>query len=161
MQQTHTEVQCPAGSPASVCSSGELVTVSTHHTVDYSTQNGWFVDFSRAGERDNTNPALTKGTLTVVTNRPSSTSCSIGGDSFLYNLDYRTGGPVSSSPTYVVGTSLGNYLANSPSVFCLQNGTCFNAVQGAGNELKIPPIPPNSFTDGVSRRVSWRELMVQ
>jgi len=64
--------------------------------VNLNTQAGWYVDFDRnTGERVNLDPKIVLGTLTAVTNLPSSSSaCSVGGTSNIYELDLCTGKPV-------------------------------------------------------------------
>ncbi|GAB3391709.1 pilus assembly protein [Massilia agri] len=71
---------------------GDLYTISGGD-VDLSKHAGWYVDFDRnAGERVNLDPAIVQGTLTVVTNIPSSSSsCSVGGTANIYGLDLCTG----------------------------------------------------------------------
>jgi type IV pilus assembly protein PilY1 len=61
--------------------------------VDLSTQAGWYVDFDQnSGERVNLDPKIVAGGLNVVTNLPtSSSSCSIGGTSNVYQLNVCTG----------------------------------------------------------------------
>jgi len=75
-------------------------------TANLSTQAGWFVDFNRnTGERVNLDPKVVLGTLTVVTNLPSSSSaCSVGGTSNIYELDLCTARPVRE----VAGSTLSN-----------------------------------------------------
>lgn len=64
--------------------------------VNLATQAGWYVDFDRnVGERVNLDPKIVLGTLTTVTNLPSSSSaCSVGGSSNIYELDVCTGKPI-------------------------------------------------------------------
>jgi type IV pilus assembly protein PilY1 len=73
-------------------SAGDSYTISGPE-VDLSTQLGWFVDLNQnAGERVNLDPAIVSGSLTVVTNLPrSSSSCSVGGTSNVYQLNVCTG----------------------------------------------------------------------
>jgi type IV pilus assembly protein PilY1 len=61
--------------------------------VDLSLKSGWFVDFDKnPGERVNLDPKVVSGGLNVVTNIPSSSSaCSVGGSSNVYQLDVCTG----------------------------------------------------------------------
>ncbi len=64
--------------------------------VDFGTRAGWYVDFDKnTGERINLDPKIVLGTLTAVTNVPSSsTACSVGGTSNIYELDLCTAKPV-------------------------------------------------------------------
>ena len=93
VQQTETATTCPAGTPATICSAGQSVRTSSHNVVDLGTKSGWFIDFPVLGERANTDPTLALGTLVFTTNKPDSGECVAGGYSYLYFLDYRTGGP--------------------------------------------------------------------
>jgi len=162
VEQTQTAVSCPVGTPVSVCATGEIVYVSTNYVVNFNNNSGWFVDFSQTGERDNTDPAIIKGTLVIATNLPSSSSCSIGGDSFLYQLDYRTGGAVSTSPNGIVGVLLGHELTSRPVVVMLQDGTTRAYTQGSGGGApQTSNVFDNASADGVARRISWRELIVK
>lgn len=162
IQQTQTTTTCPANTAATVCTAGQSVIVSTNTAVNFSSNGGWYIDFPQAGERNNTDPAIIKGTLLIATNLPSSSSCSIGGDSYLYQLDYRTGGSVSTSPTGVVGKKLGNELTSRPVVAMLEDGTSRSYTQGSGGQQpQVSLVWDNSTTDGVPRRVSWRELIGQ
>jgi type IV pilus assembly protein PilY1 len=78
--------------------------------VDLSTQAGWYFDLDRnSGERVNLDPKVVSGTLNVVSNIPSSSSdCSVGGSSVLYQLDVCTGSQVvvDSSPGKSAGHTL-------------------------------------------------------
>ena len=89
--------------------------------------------------------------------------------SFLYALDYTTGGSVSASGG-VAGVSLGSGLATAPTLFELPNGTVKAIVRVSdnldhggtdmGNSKQITP-PVNNSTTSSLRRVSWRELSTQ
>ena len=59
---------------------------------------GWWVDFNQnAGERINLDPKVVSGGLNIVTNLPSSSSaCSVGGTSNVYQLDVCTGAAINS-----------------------------------------------------------------
>ena len=132
VQQTMTTTTCPIGSPASVCTAGQSVVTASNNPVNFSSNGGWFLDFPLAGERVNTTPAIISGTLIVNTNVPNASSCSVGGDSFQYQLNYLTGGAVSSSTTGVVAIKLGNELTTRPVVATLLDGTSRAYSQGSG-----------------------------
>jgi type IV pilus assembly protein PilY1 len=84
--------------------------------IDLSTQVGWFMDLDQnAGERVNINPQVVLGTLNVVSNVPSATtSCTVGGTSYLYQLDVCTAKPLltNASGAPVVGRQLSNTSAS-------------------------------------------------
>ncbi|MET0264343.1 MAG: PilC/PilY family type IV pilus protein [Duganella sp.] len=79
----------------------------TGNEVDLSQRDGWYLDWSlNAGERMNLDPQIISGVANVVTNMPtSSSSCSVGGSSNLYQLNVCNGHSVRSYPA---GTTLSN-----------------------------------------------------
>jgi type IV pilus assembly protein PilY1 len=91
--------------------SGDTFTI-TGPVVDLSTHAGWFMDLDRnLGERVNLDPKIVSGGLNVVTNLPtSSSSCSVGGTSNVYQLDVCTGRAieVDNNGTLVAGHTLSN-----------------------------------------------------
>jgi len=98
--------------------------ITTPATVDFATQNGWFVDFNPAvlpGERVNIDPQLYLGTLLVATNVPANNACTAGGYSWLYQFDYASGSFVSSASAVVATKNssaliVGNVVVQLPSV---------------------------------------------
>lgn len=159
VHQSQTATTCPAGSSAAICTSGQSVVTSSNTSVDFTTQSGWYLDFSHTGERNNTDSAIMQGTLLLTTNVPNSSSCSVGGDSYLYQLNYRNGGSVTSSTTGVTAIKLGNELASRPVVAALADGTSRAYVQGSGGTTpSVTTVWQNIISSGVGRRVSWREL---
>lgn len=159
VQQTQTATTCPSGSSAAVCTAGQSVVTASNTPVNFTTQSGWYFDFPHTGERNNTDSAIMQGTLLLTTNVPNSSSCSVGGDSYLYQLNYRNGGAVSSSTTGVTAVKLGNELASRPVVASLADGTSRAYVQGSGGTTpSVSNVWQNIISSGVGRRVSWREL---
>jgi type IV pilus assembly protein PilY1 len=128
---------------------------------DFSTKAGWVVDFNPGsaspGERSHTDATLDLGTLTFTTNVPSTGNCVIGGTSYLYFLDYTTGGPVSSSTAGASGQFLGNALATRPVVVRLPNNKVISLTRLSDGTTVSLPIPIGSAgTSG--KRVNWREV---
>ncbi len=159
VKQTQTTTLCPVNTAGTICSTGQTVVISANTAVNFSSNGGWYFDFPLAGERNNTDPAIIRGTLLLTTNVPSASSCSVGGDSYLYQLDYRNGGSVTSSTTGVIATKLGNELASRPVVATLADGTSRAYVQGSGGGTPSSnTVWKNDNSDGIVRRVSWREL---
>jgi type IV pilus assembly protein PilY1 len=180
VKQTFTSTSCPSGSPISLCTTGQTVITGSSNAVDFSSQNGWYVDYPQSGERSNTDPLLVLGTLLFTTNIPDTTACTAGGYSFLYFLDYTTGGVLKTSSNSIVGTKLGNSLATRPIAVHLPNGSivveivmtlpevtttssssstsciggdCINASAKTGT-------PPPPVGVGVPRKASWREIII-
>jgi type IV pilus assembly protein PilY1 len=157
IKQTLTSTTCPSGSPVTICTAGQLVRTSTALTVNMSTDNGWYVDLPDSGERANTDPQLALGTLAFTTNVPDSTACTVGGYSYFYFFDYRTGAQVSTSTTAVVGKKLGNALATRPVFARLPNNTVVGIVRLSDGTTVVPNVPIGSASSA-TRRLSWRVL---
>jgi len=160
VQQTQTTTTCPSGSPATICTSGQVVRTSTNNTVNFSSNNGWFIDLPDSGERSNTDATLALGTLGFTTNVPNTSACTAGGYSYRYFLDYRTGAPVSTSTTSVVGVKLGNALATRGVFVRLPNNTVVQLTRLSDGSTVTSNVPIGSGA-GTTRRVSWRELIVE
>jgi type IV pilus assembly protein PilY1 len=83
--------------------------------IDLSSQAGWYFDLDQnKGERVNLDPKVVSGTLNVVSNLPTSSSdCSVGGTSNLYQLNVCTAAPVviDSSQGATAGRTLSNNAA--------------------------------------------------
>jgi type IV pilus assembly protein PilY1 len=136
-------------------SGGDAYTISGAE-VDLSTQLGWFVDLDQnAGERVNLDPTIVSGSLTVVTNLPrSSSACSVGGTSNIYQLNVCTGRAVANG---IAGTTLSN---NSAAVgyitVRLPSGATKVIVTTAnGDNLTWNGEP--AITKG-ARRAGWRRV---
>ncbi|MBI3525648.1 MAG: hypothetical protein HY066_14205 [Betaproteobacteria bacterium] len=157
VQQTETNTTCPAGTPSTICSTGQAVRTSSTNAVNFPANNGWYVDFPDSGERDNTDPTLALGTLAFNTNVPNNNACTVGGYSFRYFLNYCTGAPVSTSGT-VVAVSLGNALATRPVIVKLPNNTVVELTRMSDGTTVTSNVPIGPPPTG-ARRVSWRELV--
>ena len=172
--QTLTNGTCPNGAPATVCTTGQTVRTSSANTVSLGTDNGWYVDFVSGGERASTDPTLGLGTLLFTTNLPSINSANACGDpsissakAFIYALDYKTGGAVSTAGT-VSGVSLGSGAVTRPVLIRLSDGSVRSLTRvsgtsaGSGTDLGttvVRDVPVS--TSSTARRVSWRELTTQ
>lgn len=160
VQQTITVTTCPAGSPSTICTTGQTVRTSSNNTVNFAADNGWFFDLPDSGERANTNPTLGLGTLGFTTNVPNSSACTVGGYAYRYFLDYRTGAAVSTSSTGVVGALLGNALATRPVYVRLPNNTVVELTRLSDGTTVTSKVPIGGGVTA-TRRTSWRELITE
>jgi type IV pilus assembly protein PilY1 len=142
--------------------SGTTNRTTTATAVNFLTAAGWVIDFNPGnttpGERSYTDPTLQLGTLAFTTNVPSTGAnrCIIGGTSFVYFLDYTTGGPVAGS-NGVSGQFLGNALATRPVMVRLASNKVISLIRlGTGQTLN-PPTPVGSSGAG-GKRILWREI---
>lgn len=127
----------------------------TNNAVNLSTKKGWYVDFT-GGERLVTDPALAAGTLVFTSNIPSTTACIPGGSSWLYAIDYQTGGMVAGSSWG--GTWLGDALGSRAVLIQLPGGAIKAIIRLSDTTTTVKDIPVSS-TPATERRVSWRELI--
>ena len=131
----------------------------TSYTVNLGTLNGWYVDLPSTGERVNTDPVLALGVLTFTSNIPSSTICVPGGSSWIYFMNYMTGGTMTNSIVPWSGMSLGNALASRPVLVQLPSGKVEALVRKSDATTQGLTVPtPSGGPTG--KRVSWREIML-
>jgi type IV pilus assembly protein PilY1 len=126
------------------------------NTVDYATKGGWYIDLPSTGERINTDPTVGNSVLAFVTNIPSSDSCVPGGSSWIYFLDFKTGGKVDDPAAYS-STYLGNSLGSRPVLIQLPSGAIKALVRQSDASTNVLSTPSATPIGGV-RRVSWREI---
>ncbi len=62
----------------------------TSNSVNWTTKAGWFDDLAIAGQRVVTNPDLVNGVFVATLNTPPLTSCGVGFNSMLLELNYET-----------------------------------------------------------------------
>ncbi len=137
--------------PLSPCASGSLVqqtlsvptsngqvVVDTGNAVTIPTNKGWYVDLTlNSGERVVTDPRLEAGgTLVLTSYVPSTNVCSAGGSSFLYMLNYATGGSFT-SPQFDLN---GDHVINGSDSVLLNSGLMGNPVgMSLGNVFAAAP----------------------
>jgi Tfp pilus tip-associated adhesin PilY1 len=125
---------------------------------------GWVLDLDEPGERVNVEMHLVLGALVFTSNVPRLIPCDVGGHAWFNQVDFRTGGPVSSTDPTVISSQ---YLSDAINVG-------FNTIQlvpppgrfnprlvGSTNDsrgrhglfdINPPPPPPQG------RRTTWREV---
>ncbi len=130
---------------------------TTKSTVDWSLKNGWYVDLPTTGERVNVDPQLVLGTLVFSSNIPSTDACTAGGSSWLYQMDFRTGGCVSTSSNCVTGWLRSSTLTVGNVIGQLSDGSLKNISTGADGTKEVREVNTDSSTQP-PRRVGWREL---
>jgi type IV pilus assembly protein PilY1 len=131
--------------------------------VDLSSKAGWVVDLNPGGaspgERSTTDPTLDLGTLTFTTNVPSSSSCTVGGKSFIYSLNYSTGSAIGVplGQAGVAGQLLGQALATRPVVIRLPGGRLISLTR-LGSGATVATDVKTEALGASGARVNWREL---
>lgn len=134
---------------------------ATQNQVDWNTTLGWYIDFNPGGaspgERVTVDPQLALGTLLVATNVPGATACAVGGDSWIYQFDYKTGSFVYGAPSNLVAKKQTGALTVGMVIYQLQKGSIVGQVQRSETSMRKEDI---NVTPGAapSRRTSWREI---
>jgi type IV pilus assembly protein PilY1 len=126
--------------------------------------DGWVIDFNPGnatpGERVNIDPELVLGTLIVTTNVPvaatGGASCSIGGDSWQYQFDFRTGSFLSTATGQVAGTRTGSVVTVGVAVIQLPSGAIKTIITGADTSKTTGTVNIGAGA-GTVRRFSYRE----
>ena len=134
---------------------------TSNTTVDWATKDGWYLDFNPSsnspGERVNLDPLLALGTLVVVTNVPNNNACTVGGDSWLYQLNYRNGTYIASAASNQAGQKFTGQTLVGVVVVRLPSGV-LKAIATGATGTKTPVGVNVGGSGGSGRRVSWREL---
>ena len=123
---------------------------------------GWYADLPESRERVNIDPQLALGTLLVVSNTPqidnvnaADNGCAIGGSSWVYQFDFRTGMMIPGSTT--LGVKMQSGVSVGVVMFRLPNGQLKAVITDARGQKTTIGVQ-TSASDGVSRRTGWREL---
>jgi type IV pilus assembly protein PilY1 len=129
--------------------------------VNLGSQAGWYFDLDQnRGERVNLDPKVVSGTLNVVSNLPTSSSeCSVGGTSNLYQLDVCTGQPllVDSTIGAIAGRSLSNTAAAVGFIIVrLPSGALKLVATTADGGNKTVELP--SAQSQGARKAGWRRV---
>jgi len=128
----------------------------TANAVDLTQKDGWYFDWSvNAGERMNLDPQIVSGVANVVTNLPtSSSSCSVGGSSNLYQVNVCNGQAIGSHP---VGATLSNTSAAVGFIIIrLPNGQLKMITTLADGSNKTSPLSEQTSPD--AHRTGWRRV---
>ena len=127
-------------------------------TSDCGRPDGWVIDLAEAGERVNVDMKLLPGSLLFSSNVPEQVPCSVGGHSWINQVDIQTGETIPGPPPF-----LGNSLSVGITVLQLQPAFASPAVrygsivrQSTATNVYPPPAPPPPFFS--SKRITWREV---
>jgi type IV pilus assembly protein PilY1 len=125
--------------------------------VDWSDGNGWYVE-TPVGERITVDPRLQLGSLVVLSNSPEDDECTIGGSSWLYTLDFRTGGAIVTQRDMAVGQRVGGAIGTGLSLIRLPNKKLIAVVAMGDASVRAMNVPVGPSAGREVRRVGWREL---
>jgi len=98
--------------------------------------------------------------MPVATNVPSTNACTVGGYSFLYNFDFKSGQYLSTAAGQAVGTRLASgAMVAGMNTIRLQSGKIITIITDTGGGITSQETPTASASSGTASRVSWRELI--
>jgi type IV pilus assembly protein PilY1 len=128
--------------------------------VDWNSKDGWLIDLNPGnttpGERINVDPELIIGTLVIASNIPTaSAACTVGGESFLYQFDFKTGQYIANSLNNLAGMLLGGITVGQ-AVIQLPSGAIKDIVTTADTTKTSQSVNTGAAT-AYLRRFSYRE----
>lgn len=133
-----------------------LRTNAAKEPVNWGVDGGWYVELPDNGEGVGIDPQLYFGTLLVSSMVPTASACQPGGYSWLYQLDYRSGGFV--RPNKAVGVRQASPVVGM-TVSKLPNGTpVIHGVTADGRRPQVNKLELPAGGGGDTKRVLWREL---
>lgn len=142
-----------------VVAQGTIRTVTSSNSVDWTSGNGWYVDFPVSKERVNVDPSVQIGTLQVATNVPASSGdCTAGGFGYLNYFDFLTGRYVSTSTAQAASYKVAGSLIVGTNTVKLPGNKLITIATTADNQQLSFEAPVQSLGLG-GRRVSWREIV--
>jgi type IV pilus assembly protein PilY1 len=167
-----TDLQQQTVTGTSVISGRTYRTVSAN-AVNWTTKKGWYLNLPASGERVAVDLLIRNSRLLVTTLIPNADLCSAGGSSWLMELDYQSGGQIStstldtnndgtvSSGDAVVAGVYRNSIGSSPSVL---DG--FDGADGPGTQEHLFSNLSSGEIDNMinrsnplaNRRMSWRQI---
>lgn len=127
------------------------------NAVDLSVRDGWFLDWKlNAGERMNLDPKIVNGGVSAVTNIPTSSSaCSVGGSSNVYQVALCSGSHLAAD-TIAGGTLSNTSAAVGFIIIRLPSGALkMISTTAAGNTITTGVASPNSQG---ARKAGWRRV---
>ena len=132
-------------------------TIPTPQPVNWVNKNGWYVSIP-LGERVTIEPRLQLGTVSFVANNPVDDYCALGGSSWLYALDYKTGGAITTQADNVVGISVDTKtIGTGLTIVRLPNGLLI-AIVNTPDGTRTIQLPIDAAGAGSVRRVGYREI---
>lgn len=135
----------------------------SNNAIDWTANGGWYIDLtSEAGERVNIDPKLAAGVLNVTTNIPGASECTIGGSSWIYQIDYSSGSYIDDT-TQVIGKKSSVGLIVGQIIVQLGNyGNLKNFLTDAGGGISTIDIKTKKSTSSSGvRKINWRLLNLE
>jgi type IV pilus assembly protein PilY1 len=140
---------------------GSISSTGSNLDVDLSSKMGWYFDLtSQMGERVNVDVTLALGVLNVVTNIPGNSSCTAGGNSWIYQVDYAKGSSLDPD-TGIVGKKTYTGLIVGQVIAQLGKfGALKDYLTDANGQVMMVSVPTkkSSGNPGVIKKHFWSEI---
>lgn len=138
---------------------GTISSTASTNNINWSVNSGWYFDLtSESGERVNIDPVLTLGTLNVISNVPGNANCSVGGDSWSYQIDYQTGSAVTGNNN-IIAKKLPAGLIVGHSVIKLMGPNILKDIL-MDSSGKMTPLSINYYSaSSLPKKTLWREII--
>jgi type IV pilus assembly protein PilY1 len=137
-----------------------LTATSSNNTVDFSVNNGWYFDLNvQTGERVNLDPTLSLGVLNLVSNIPGTSSCTAGGNAWMYQIDFATGSAVDQVNGFIAKKMPSGLVVGQSIVQLGQVGGLKNYVTDANGQVIMVSVPTGktSATNKI-KKYYWKEI---
>ena len=152
--------------------------IPNSNPVNYPTNRGWYVDLNLTtspGERIVVNPIIESGAVVAVSYQPNTNVCTAGGSSWLYVLNYATGGSfllpeldvnqdgvinsndVTASGANPSGMRIGPFWASTPAIMNKpQSNNITHEKLVPGSNLQVTSVGERGTA---KQRNAWREIL--
>lgn len=139
--------------------SGNTAVASNKNTVNWGTDIGWFYDFkAQTGERVNVEPTLVLGTLNIVTNVPATNTCNVGGNAWIYQLNFLNGNAITGQNDVMGKKHTGGFVVGQVIARLDGSGSIKNFITDAAGNVQAVGVNINN-TSFANQKSSWNEII--
>lgn len=138
---------------------GTKTTALNNNSINWTNDIGWYMDFkSQEGERVNISPTLVLGTLNVVTNVPATNTCSMGGNAWIYQINFLNGNAISGQSDVLGNKHTGGFVVGQVVARLDASGAIKNFITDAGGNVQVIGVNVNNTTI-INNKTSWSEII--
>jgi type IV pilus assembly protein PilY1 len=170
---TRTNLQAQTLSLIAPATSGFTTSIitTTNNTLNWNSKVGWYSDLPVSGQRVVTTPDLINGAFVATINTPPLSVCGVGFSSMLLELNYATGGAITTglldlngdgllnasdqyNGNYAAGISLSQSYATAPNILGPNKNNKMVILITQSNGTQSTVLNPNT----APRKVGWWEI---
>lgn len=138
---------------------GNNAVATNRNSVNWGSDIGWFYDFkAQSGERVNVEPTLVLGTLNVVTNVPATNTCNVGGNAWIYQLNFLNGNAITGQNDVIGKKHTGGFVVGQVIARLDGSGTIKNFITDAAGNVQAVGVNINN-TSFSNKKTSWSEVI--